>query len=422
MNILFLAHRMPYPPNKGEKIRAYNILSHLAKTHIVHLGCFVDDPRDFDHAATLCELIKGECQLIPLNKSLAMARMAGAVATGAPLTTSYFASKRLYRWICDLLSRKPIDRVVAFSTAMAPFLLTQRCLELKRVILDMVDVDSDKWRQYAQSTSLPLSWIYRREARCLFDLERKAATTFGATLLVSPYEVETLTDLAPETGPRVHSVANGVDLAYFEAGNIHPSPFTDAESAIVMTGTMDYRPNEEGAIWFVQSVLPLIRRLVPNARFYAVGANAGQSLKALVGDGFAVTGRVDDVRPYLAHARVVVAPLRMARGVQNKVLEGMAMQKPVVATSQATRALTVSAGVELWIADGAQEFAGAVVEALTSPLRAQIAENARRNVEKFHNWERNLRALDALLESDAKPEPIPWSRKLATEDAGVSGT
>jgi len=420
MNILFLAHRIPYPPNKGEKIRAFNILSHLAKTHTVHLGCFVDDARDFEHAATLCELVKGECQFIPLNKSIAMARMAGAMTTGGPLTTSYFASKRLDRWIYDLLSRQLIDRVLAFSTAMAPFLLTQRLLEQKRVILDMVDVDSDKWRQYAQSTSLPLSWIYRREARCLLALERKAATTFGATLLVSPYEVETLTDLAPETSRRVHSVANGVNLSYFAAKTDHPSPFSDSESPLVMTGTMDYRPNEEGAIWFVQEVLPVIRKSVPNARFYAVGANPGQSLKVLAGDGFVVTGRVDDVRPYLAHSHAVIAPLRMARGVQNKVLEGMAMQKPVVATSQATRALGVSAGVELWIADGPLEFARAVVEAMTSPQREQIAQKARWYVEKCHNWERTLQPLDALLESETEPTPLP--RKPTCEDAVIFGT
>jgi polysaccharide biosynthesis protein PslH len=401
MNILFLCHRIPYPPDKGEKIRAYHILAHLAKKHVVHLAAFVDDPADMAHAAKLRELVRGECLLVPLSRTAVLARMALAFAAGRPLTTSYFAGKRMDRWISDLFKSYYIDRAFLFSSATAP-LLTGR-FDPARVILDMVDVDSDKWRQYAASTRGPKAWVFRREAKTLFALERKAAATFGATLFVSPFEATTFADMAPETRARVHSVANGVDLQRYSPMESYPSPFSTGELPIVMVGTMDYRPNVEGAIWFAENVLPIVRAVLPAARFYAVGAKPAAKLKTRR-EGVVVTGRVDDVRPYVAHAAAVVAPLKLARGVQNKVLEGMAMQKPVVATSPASRGLSVSAGVDLFVEDEPYRFAEAVIAAATGPERARIAESGRRRVERDYDWERNLAELDRLLERKVRLE------------------
>jgi sugar transferase (PEP-CTERM/EpsH1 system associated) len=398
MNILFLCHRIPFPPNKGDKIRAFNILTHLAKTHTVHLAAFVDDPDDMQHAEHLRSLARGECLFVPLNRTAAPVRMLRALVTGGPLTTSYFASRRLNRWIGDLLRSHDIDRAVLFSTATAPFLQARRDFDPARVILDMVDVDSDKWRQYATARLWPLSWIFRREARTLFDLERKAVATFAATLLVSPFEVKTFADLAPELRARVHCLPNGVDLEYFSPVIAHPNPFGTSELPIVMTGTMSYRPNDEGAIWFAENVLPIIRAALPNARFYAVGAKPTAKLKALGGLGVVVTGAVNDVRPYLAHASTVVAPILISRGVQNKVLEGMAMQKPVVATPQAIRALDVVPGLDLWSETEPRRFARAVIEAVQGADRMRIAANGRLHVERNYDWARNLATLDRLLE------------------------
>jgi glycosyltransferase involved in cell wall biosynthesis len=158
---------------------------------------------------------------------------------------------------------------------------------------------------------------------------------------------------------------------------------------------MDYWPNAEGAIWFARSVLPLIRAARPQARFYVVGARPSGSVKSLAAPDVVITGKVDDVRPYIAHAGAVVAPLKLARGLQNKVIEGMAMAKPVVTTSAAAQALDVSSGKELWIADEPAAFAQAVIGALEA--RAEVAAAARRYVEQNHDWNRNLRALDRLL-------------------------
>jgi len=394
MNILFLCHRIPFPPNKGEKIRAYHMVTHLAKKHTVHLGAFVDDPADMRHAETLRRIIGGECLLVPLGVA-ARIKMARAFARGAPLSVSYFASARLERWVDKILQEHDIERVVVFSTAMAPYLLARRDFDPERVIFDMVDVDSDKWRQYAGATGGLRAWIYRRELRTLLALERKAAFAFGATLLVSRHETETFARLAPESTERLYSVVNGVDLKFFAPDGAYPNPFSANETPIVMTGTMDYRPNTEGAIWFARSVLPLIRAERPEARFYVVGARPSGSVRSLAAPDVVITGKVDDVRPYLAHAGAVVAPLKLARGLQNKVLEGMAMAKPVISTSAAVQALHVSSGKELWIADEPAAFARSVIDALAAP--AQLAAKARHYVEHNHDWNRNLVALDRLL-------------------------
>ena len=404
MNILFLCHRIPFPPDKGEKIRAYHMLAHLAKQHTVHLGAFVDDPADMRHAATLRQMIGGECLLLPLG-AVARVKMAAAFARGAPLSASYFASARLARWVDQILRTQNIGRAIVFSTAMAPYLLARRDFDPAQVIFDMVDVDSDKWRQYAGAAKGLRAWIYRREMRTLLALERKAALAFGATLLVSRHEAETFTKLAPEASERVYSVSNGVDLKFFSPERDYPNPFGADEVPIVMTGTMDYRPNAEGAIWFAQSVLPLIRARRPEARFHVVGARPSASVKSLASSHVVVTGKVDDVRPYLAHAAAVVAPLKLARGVQNKVLEGLAMARPVVATSPAVQALDVSSGKELWIADEPADFAQTLIGAIGGS--AAIGANGRRYVEQNHDWTRNLAALDRLM--DAGPR-LPTSR------------
>jgi sugar transferase (PEP-CTERM/EpsH1 system associated) len=397
MNVLFLSHRIPFPPNKGEKIRAYNFISHLTKSHVVHLAAFVDDPADIRHAQTLHEMVRGETLFVPLRRATVLARAGRALVSGRPLTTSYFGGKELDRWIADVLRRYAIGRVFLFSSAMAPFFLKRPRFDPARVILDMVDVDSDKWRQYSESSDVLRSWIFRREARKLFALERRAAAAFGATLFVSPYEARTFVDMAPETRDRVYSIPNGVNFEYFRPGEPHANPYGPIELPVVMTGTMDYWPNVQGAVWFIKKVLPIVRRALPQARFHVVGAKPTAELKALAGLGVDVTGAVEDVRPFLEHAAAVVAPLHLARGVQNKVLEAMAMQKPVVATLAASRGLSAVAGTDLWVADEPAVFAQAVIEALCGAERERIAANGRRLVERDYDWKCSMEALDRML-------------------------
>jgi sugar transferase (PEP-CTERM/EpsH1 system associated) len=355
-----------------------------------------------EHAETVRRMAGGECLFAPLGRAAKLFSAAKAILSGQPITTAWFGSRAIEKWIDGLLRTRKIDRAVAFSSAMAPYVLDNARLDSGRAVLDLVDIDSDKWRQYAARLRGARRWIYRREAAKLFQLERASARRFGATLFVSPYEADSFKAMVPEATPHIFAVANGVNREYFAPGRF-PNPFPAEDVPIVMTGRMDYRPNVDGAEWFFRAVLPLLAKDLPRARFYVVGGNPPASLCALSGPKLVVTGQVEDVRPYLQHAAAVVAPLRIARGVQNKVLEAMAMAKPVVATQAATRALDVVPGVHLWIEDSPTGFADAVVAAVEGADRFHIARSARNYVERYHDWETNLAALDDLLAEDCEP-------------------
>lgn len=404
MNILFLCHRIPFPLNKGEKIRVFNMIRHLSEHHTVFLGTFVDDAQDMQHLDTVHKMVSGRCRIVPLVDFRAKMRMFGAFFFQSSLTAAFFQNAAMRQWVNATLRSAAIDRVIIFSTAMAPYLLDAHDFSPKHVIFDMEDIDSEKWNQYAKVSFWPRAWVYRREARLVFELERRAARSFGSTMLVSPLEAKTFAQMAPETGERLHTLPVGVDLTYFAHSHSYACPFPASDIPIVMTGRMDYRPNVDAALWFAEKVLPIVRKAHPSACFYAVGARPSKGLNTLRGDGVVITGTVDDVRPYLAHAAAVVAPLRIARGIQNKILEALAMQKPVVATSIATQALGVKNGMELWVADDPDAFAQAVIAAISGPDNSRIAIAGRRHVEENYDLARVFNKLDILL---ADPSPVP---------------
>ena len=385
MKVLFLSHRLPYPPNKGDKIRSHALFTHLAAKHRVFLGCFVDDPADFRYADTVREMAGGACKLISLTKSRKLLSAAQALANGTSITAEAYRSSEMQQWVDDILQREAIDCAVVFSSSMAPYLMSGKYLPPERVLFDMVDLDSDKWLQYSGLAGLASAWIYRREARKLLELERQAAAQFAMTYLVSDHEVQSFAQLAPESSDRIRSFSNGVNLNYFAPGP-YVSPFPAGVTPIVMTGHMDYWPNVEGALWFAREVLPLVKRQIPDARFYVVGAQPAPGLRNIAAADVEVTGEVADIRPYVAAAGVVVAPLRIARGVQNKVLEALAMGVPTVATEQASRALGVSSGRDIWVANDAASFADAVIHAAGAAGREAVAANGRSYVERHHDW------------------------------------
>ncbi len=393
MDVLFLCHRIPYPPDKGDKIRSHALLKQLAKNHRVHLACFIDEPGDFAWCDAVRRIAGGECLFVRLTKANKSFRSAMAFLTGKPVTISTLESRAIRQWISALTRAHRIGAAVVFSSGMAPYVLDDPQLDPASSILDMVDVDSDKWRQYATALSGPRAWIFRREARTLERFERLAVQRFGATLLVSDYEAKTFAALAPESDSRIFALANGVDLDFFSTAEF-PNPFRPDELPVVMTGRMDYRPNIDAVEWFLREVMPRLKRDLPAVRFYAVGANPPRSWRRIAGPGFEATGKVDDIRPYIQHAAAAVAPLRMARGIQNKVLEAMAMGKSVVATHEATRGLNVMPGTDLLVANDPDGFAAAVMAAIR---RVDLGKNARRYVERHHDWSRNLADLDQHL-------------------------
>jgi sugar transferase (PEP-CTERM/EpsH1 system associated) len=412
-DLLFLSHRIPFPPEKGDKIRSFHILEHLASRYRVHLGCFYDDPTDARHIDELRRRC-GTVLCLPLHRTRAWIGSLTALATGYSLTETYFHDARLARWVAETMRQHRPGRSFIFCSAMAPYALPYR---QGTRIFDMMDIDSEKWGAYADVRPWPLSQLYARERRLLFELERRAAAEFDRTLLVSRAEAELFQRLAPEVADRVHALRNGVDTTYFDPRLTYSRPFADAAVPIVFAGTMDYWPNIQAAEWFAGTVLPLLGGCDRSLEFWIVGANPAPAIRRLAErPGIHVTGRVEDMRPYLVHAAAIVAPLRVARGIQNKVLEAMAMAKPVVATPEAAEGILGDAKDEgrdeLIVRTDAAGFAQGLAWALTEE-GAGIGQRARRLVERHFQWRESWVVLDALFA--AGQAQVPAAGRVAPE-------
>ncbi|GGI97484.1 glycosyl transferase [Neoroseomonas lacus] len=391
--LLFLAHRIPYPPDKGEKIRSWHMLEHLSRHWRVDLGCLVDDPADIAHLPVL-ERVCERVHAARVTRSGRMARTLLGLRPGRPLSLSWFHEPGLARWVRRGLAEQRYDAVLAYSSAMAAYLPARAGGPFR--VLDMVDVDSEKWRAYG-ATKGPKGLLWAREARTLLAFERRAAAAFDRTLFVSPQEAATFAKLAPEVADRIDWVENGVDLTRFDPALSWPDPFEAGNPAIVFTGTMDYRPNVEAVTFFAREVMPLLASLTPAPHFHIVGANPAPAVRALADlPGVRVVGTVPDVRPFLAHAAVAVAPLRIARGIQNKVLEALAMGRPVVASPEAHEGVHALAGQDLLVADGAEAMAAAVAKVLAGEAPG-LGPAGRAAVIAGHDWEGKLSRLDRIL-------------------------
>jgi sugar transferase (PEP-CTERM/EpsH1 system associated) len=401
-SILFLCHRLPWPPDKGDKIRSYRVLRRLAERYRVYLGTFVDDPDDWRHLPAVESLCAGVCAR-PLTPARTRWRALGALVRGEPITVGAYRDRELRSWVERVLADQKPALALCCSSGVASFVL--RHAELRRV-MDFVDVDSDKWRQYAQAQGGAIGLIYRREARRLAEFERKIAAQFDASILVSEREAAFFRQQVPEACHKVQGIPNGVDADYWDPRRDYPDPYRAGERSVVFVGAMDYRANVHAAEWFAREVWPRILPDRPDARFYIVGSKPTAAVRAL-GElsGIHVTGRVEDVRPYLAHAHAVVAPLRIARGIQNKVLEALAMEKVVLATPEAWEGIDDFEG-RLGCVDAAPGSLAAEAVGwldLPQPVRAPAA---RAWVRAHHDWARNLDAYESSL-GNARPGSVP---------------
>ncbi len=402
--LLFLVHRIPYPPNKGDKIRSFNMLKHLGKNYRVHVGAFVDDPHDWQYESALQSLCGELCLLALKPRQRRIASLKGLL-TGRALTLPYYASPAMQKWVDELLARRPIEAVVIFSSPMGQFLENHSRADYRRIV-DFVDVDSDKWAQFSRSKPWPWRWLYGREGRTLLAYERKLAAEFDASVFVSKEECALFQRLAPEVKERCVGICNGVDTDYFSPRRDYPNPYEKAGPVLVFTGAMDYWANVDAVRWFAEKIFPAIRTRVPDAGFYIVGARPAASVQALAGkDGITVTGAVHDIRPYLAHATGAVAPMRIARGIQNKVLEAMAMGLPVLASPEAAEGIEARPGVDLLVEAALSGFQNSAVALLLGDYQ-DMGRHARHCVCERYGWAQNLQHLDVLLGSQEPLESI----------------
>lgn len=401
-NLLYLVHRLPFPPNKGDKVRSYHLLKHLATRHRVFVGTFIDDPDDEVHVDALRALCSG-LYVTRLRAVRARIRSMVGLLDGEALTLRYYREAALQRWVRETVRCERIDAVVVFSSSMAQY---AQGLGLP-LLVDFVDVDSAKWTEYAARHRWPMSWVYRREGRQLLAYERAIAARSARSFFVTEKEAALFRSLAPESAGTCEVLCNGVDAEYFAPDASRPSPYGPTELPVVFTGAMDYWPNVDAVRWFATEMLPRLRAEWPALRLHIVGRSPARAVRALAGDAVNVTGTVPDVRPYLQHAAVVVAPLRLARGIQNKILEAMAMARPVVAARECAEAITARRGIELIDAADADAFVHEVDALLRAPARAAaIGAAARCRVQQDYGWEARLGAVDRHLAPLRTDQPL----------------
>ncbi len=393
--VLFLCHRIPYPPDRGDKIRSYHMLQRIAEVAPVHVGCFADDDRDMGFAADMAALTASQC-VLPRDRSRIAAGLRGLVRR-QPMLVSLFDHPGLHRWVEQVLRERPISAVFAYSAQMAHFvpLLSPDV----RFVMDFVDFDSAKYTAYGAQGAGPMSWINRREGRMLLDFERATAARADISAFVSEAEAELFRAASGLGRSQARAIDNGVALDYFDPAASFPSVDGGAGPLIVFTGQMDYRPNIEAVEAFAWGAFPIVRARYPQARFTIVGRKPAVQVQALGKlPGVTVTGAVPDVRGWLAAADVVVAPLTIARGIQNKVLEAMAMARPVVASSDAAEGIDASDGAHLLIADDPAEQAEKIMSLIADPVAAgRLGRAARARMEQRYRWSATLRDLPAML-------------------------
>jgi sugar transferase (PEP-CTERM/EpsH1 system associated) len=395
MRILYLCHRVPYPPDKGDKIRAFHEIRALSRRHRVHLLTLTDgDVPDLGPLAELCERV----EVFPLRRSAAYARAALGLVRPQPLTLSFFESIELQNRVAELARTETFDLIVAYSSAMAPYV---EPFQGTPAVLDMVDVDSAKWSQYARFASLPLRPVYALESRRLQIYETSLASRFERIVLATGNETRLLKGFAPEA--KAATIPNGVDLDFFQPTDLPKIP----HPALVFTGQMDYFANIDGVVHFARNVMPRLRRRFPDLEFLIVGRSPAPAVRALTEvPGVYVTGAVGDVRPFLERAWAFVAPLRIAQGIQNKVLEAMSMNLPVVCTDKVFAGLSEGGfrhGRDLLAAaddDGLEACITSLLE--DAQMRAGLAESARQRLAGSYRWTTNMDRFEELLTSTAR--------------------
>lgn len=403
-NILFLTQRIPYPPNKGEKIRVFQLLRHLAESHDVHLGCLVDDPHDVQHIPTVQAMCAGS-HFAEIDRRRAKISSLFGLLTGEALSVLFYRDRDLQNWVRDTVREIKPDVIVVCSSNMAPYILdlpeTQGAIRL----IDLIDVDSEKWRSYAGVESFPMRQVYRREWKRVAALEARIVRECDWSTFVSEAEANIFREAHIRYSDRIRAISNGVDLAYFDPALAFEPLYPLDKPNFVFTGTMDYPPNVDAVVWFAQEILPLIRQTMPAAQFHVVGASPAPKVQALTSiPGVFVTGRVPDVRPYVAHADACVAPMRIARGIQNKVLEAMAMGRPTVVTSDALEGILAKPGNELQLANTAEDFAQACLSA-AGLSGEELGTAARQRMMKDYAWPALLGQFDRLL-NEGKAAPV----------------
>ncbi|MDC8830327.1 TIGR03087 family PEP-CTERM/XrtA system glycosyltransferase [Alteromonas gilva] len=402
--VLFLCHRIPFPPNKGDKITTYNLVKYLAKRYRLVIGCFIDDEHDKQYIPTV-EQMCDELFTVDITAKSNLRSGVMSLFANKPVSTYHYNSAAMQQWVDDVTERRGIKHLIAYSAGTAQFIEGAKHRDKKRIV-DMADVDSDKWQQYAAKKPFYSAWVYAREHRLVKQYEQQILRDFDAVTLITDEERDLFKSLSPASfANKIVTLGNGVDTEYFDPQaqfDFTDKP-DDGHELICFTGAMDYWANEDAVVWFVSEVWPAVRQRFPDLYFYIVGGKPTEKVQSLADqDGVVVTGRVVDVRPYVHKSKLCVAPLRIARGVQNKVLEAMSMAKPVVMTSMGQEGIELPDAQQPLVEDNPQQQAALLISLLDDRAKlADIGQINREWIAARYGWDGALSLLDSLLEQDA---------------------
>lgn len=401
--VLYLAHRIPFPPDRGDKIRSFHLLKAIAEFAPVHVACFADNAKEMSYQAELVSLAQTH-GIVRRRKSTVLAGIE-ALLKGRPISLTAFQNAQLADYISRTLKEHDITTIFCFSGQMAQYIPADFA---GRVVLDLVDVDSMKFENYAETSSGVMRAIYRREARLLSRFEHRMADRADIVSLVSDNEAALFRQRMAAAGhkvdARISTLANGIDCVRYDPRHteLMAVPGSDHGQDIIFTGQMDYPPNIDAVTRFAKRIMPDILAILPHARFVIAGRNPIDSVKGLDnGQNIIVTGEVDDIRTWLNQSSLAVAPLTIARGVQNKVLEAMAMELPVVVSPEAATGIYAQNGTHFMIAADDADFAQKCTALLSDGYRATaMGIAARRHVEDTMSWSAQIADLDRYVFGD----------------------
>jgi len=407
MNILFLAHRLPYLPDKGEKIRAFHTIRELAARHSIYLVSFIEEVAEMSQVASLRKNCASVEVVLRRNSAASLLHASVGVLVRRPLSVSLFYRKAFSEKISNTVANRKIDCIIASSGCMGQYVAR---LKLAKII-DFIDVDSEKWRIYSERHGFPWSAIYRLEGRRLAKYEQELAESFNYSIVVSREESRLLQQRS--TGCPIMVISNGVDLEYFRPPTRRGADISSP--VIIFTGAMNYFPNVDAVQFFALDIFPLVRRVFPEAVFCIVGRSPNRHVRQLAKlPNVTVTGAVPDVRPYLGRASLAVAPFRLARGIQNKVLEAMAMSVPVVGTAETFKGIEATERDGIRIADDPETFARHVIDLLCDAAqRCRLGREARSYVERHHRWDEQGAKLENILQEVVQREQIERQMRRA---------
>jgi sugar transferase (PEP-CTERM/EpsH1 system associated) len=397
LKILFLSHRIPFPPNKGEKIRTFHQLKHLVDAgHQVSVIAPYEDDSELDFFKALeqqyCEKVIG------IKLGAKPRRLITGIISGKALSVSNFYSKALQLLLDGLLNQHQFDVIICTASSMAEYIFKSSTLTTHKppvLLMDFMDLDSDKWRQYAQRSAYPMKWVYLRETKLIGKFEQQIAQTFNACFFITEAEKALFCKTIGKVD-NIYAVENGMDTQVFKPAVNKVIP---EQPILLFTGVMDYAPNVDAVVWFVDNIWQQVLKKWPQAQFYIAGMSPSDKVKALeVNQGIVVTGFVDDILPYFDKASVFVGPFRIARGVQNKVLQAFACGLPVVSTAMGAEGIRCKDGESILIAHTADEFMQKLTVLHEDKILVKtMTDNALNIIQQHYAWDGVLQPFDDVL-------------------------